>query len=99
MAKVRTEITDGVGVITLADPTTLSAATVDIMQALRGAFETLTYGSEARAILITGEGRGFCSGANFDLLEQATKAAGGPEVKNLHWYAFSAITFAVRPSP
>ncbi len=50
MAKVRTEITDGVGVITLADPTTLSAATVDIMQALQGAFETLTYGSEARAI-------------------------------------------------
>ena len=61
-AKIKTAIDGGVGIITLSDPGTLNAAGVDLMNELTLAFETLAYGDEARAIVITGEGRGFCSG-------------------------------------
>ncbi|HEY8617748.1 enoyl-CoA hydratase/isomerase [Phenylobacterium sp.] len=63
-AKVKTSVEDKIGVITLSDPGTLNAAGLDLMGELRAAFEEFAYGDEVRAIVITGEGRGFCSGAN-----------------------------------
>jgi 2-(1,2-epoxy-1,2-dihydrophenyl)acetyl-CoA isomerase len=63
-AKVRIEVRDGVGIITLDDPTTLNAAGVELMADLTHAIDQLQGDPEARAIVITGEGRGFCSGAN-----------------------------------
>jgi enoyl-CoA hydratase/carnithine racemase len=63
-AKVKTTVDAGVGIITLSDPGTLNAAGLDLMAELTAAFEDFAYGDKARAIVITGEGRGFCSGAN-----------------------------------
>ena len=55
-------LTDGVARIALNDPATLNAATEamggELLAALRKAR------GEARAVLLTGEGRAFCSGAN-----------------------------------
>src|SRR3989344_710003 len=62
--KVKTSVDDGVGIITLSDPGTLNAAGLDLMGDLTAAFEDWAYGDKVRAIVITGEGRGFCSGAN-----------------------------------
>jgi 2-(1,2-epoxy-1,2-dihydrophenyl)acetyl-CoA isomerase len=51
--------------ITLADPATMNAAGIDTAEELTQALEDATGGkSPARAIILTGEGRGFCSGAN-----------------------------------
>jgi 2-(1,2-epoxy-1,2-dihydrophenyl)acetyl-CoA isomerase len=63
-AKVRTEVRDRVGIITLNDPATLNAAGLDLMAGLLAAFEAFVADPGVRAIVITGEGRGFCSGAN-----------------------------------
>jgi len=63
-AKVRTEVKDRIGIITLNDPATLNAAGMELMDGLTQAVETFIRDPEVRCILITGEGRGFCSGAN-----------------------------------
>lgn len=63
-SKVKTQVEAGVGVITLSDPSTLNAAGVELMGDLVAAFEAMTDDDAVRAIVITGEGRGFCSGAN-----------------------------------
>lgn len=54
-----------VGVITLADPQTLNAATAQMGEELHRALRAAAFGPEpVRAVILTGEGRGFCSGAN-----------------------------------
>src|SRR3978361_755146 len=63
-AKVRTEVRDRVGIITLNDPATLNAAGLDLMADLSRAFDAVVACRGGRAIRMTGEGRGFCSGAN-----------------------------------
>lgn len=62
MSKVRYALEDGVAVITMTDPATMNAAGVDTAQELTEAFGRAA--REARAAILTGEGRGFCSGAN-----------------------------------
>jgi 2-(1,2-epoxy-1,2-dihydrophenyl)acetyl-CoA isomerase len=63
-SKVKTHVEDGVGVITLNDPGTLNAAGLEVMEGLTNAFGQFLSDDAVRAIVITGEGRGFCSGAN-----------------------------------
>ena len=54
-----------VAVITLSDPATMNAAGVDTATELLHAFKSASVGPDrARAIVLTGAGRGFCSGAN-----------------------------------
>ena len=65
MSKVKVETTDGVAVVTLSDPATMNAAGVDMIVELNEALQKVATGADgARAAVITGEGRGFCSGAN-----------------------------------
>ena len=53
--------TDGdVAIVTLSDPATMNAAGMDMGAELIQAFKDC----DSRAIVLTGEGRGFCSGAN-----------------------------------
>jgi len=63
--KIKLAIEDRVATITLCDPATLNAAGIDTVKELADAFGRVA-GSEdgARAVVLTGEGRGFCSGAN-----------------------------------
>jgi 2-(1,2-epoxy-1,2-dihydrophenyl)acetyl-CoA isomerase len=63
--KIKTAVEDGIGIITLADPSTLNAAGVDSTAELQQAFaEFAKPESGVRCVVLTGEGRGFCSGAN-----------------------------------
>ncbi|SFK64728.1 enoyl-CoA hydratase/isomerase [Caulobacter sp. UNC279MFTsu5.1] len=62
--KIRLEAADGVTVVTLADPATLNAASLDMARELAHAFGAIAADEGVRAVILTGEGRGFCSGAN-----------------------------------
>lgn len=72
--RIRLSLEDGLAVVTLADPDTLNAASLEMVGELRHAFGRIAGGETgARAVLMTGEGRGFCSGAN--LSDPAAMAA------------------------
>jgi len=53
---------DTVVTIVMNDPSTLNAASISMVEELLEAFEQAA--DEARAIVLTGAGKGFCSGAN-----------------------------------
>ena len=55
-------VTDGVARISLNDPATLNASNEVMCTELLDALDRAT--TEARAVVLTGEGRAFCSGAN-----------------------------------
>ena len=97
--KVRTEVKDRIGVITLNDPATLNAAGIDLMDGLRAAFDAMVADPEVRAIVITGEGRGFCSGANLSGSggDRIVDAPGGPNQSLIQVY--NPFVSAVRKSP
>lgn len=62
---VKTSIDGGVAVITLNDPATLNAASDRLMAGFSEAAERFARpDSGARCLILTGEGRGFCSGAH-----------------------------------
>jgi 2-(1,2-epoxy-1,2-dihydrophenyl)acetyl-CoA isomerase len=63
--KIRVARDGAVAVITLDDPATMNAAGLDLAAELLEALGQAVFGaSPARALVLTGEGRGFCSGAN-----------------------------------
>ena len=63
--KIKVSVADNVAIITLADPSTMNAAGLDTATELADAFNRIALGEmPARAVILTGEGRGFCSGAN-----------------------------------
>lgn len=62
MAKAKYELQDGVALITLNDPATLNAISVEMTEELNLLFDRAC--AEARCVVLTGEGRGFSSGAN-----------------------------------
>lgn len=76
-AKIKTAIDDGVGIITLSDPATLNAAGLDLMDELKQAFGEME--DQVRCVVLTGEGRGFCSGANLSGRGGAAPANPDPE--------------------
>jgi 2-(1,2-epoxy-1,2-dihydrophenyl)acetyl-CoA isomerase len=99
-AKVKTALEGGVSIITLSDPSTLNAAGIDLMAELRSAVDQAIADPAVRAIVITGEGRGFCSGANLSgrgAAGDATAPSDGPNQSLLQTY--NPFVNVVRRSP
>ncbi|MGA8522463.1 MAG: enoyl-CoA hydratase-related protein, partial [Candidatus Dormiibacterota bacterium] len=57
-------VTDGVATITLTRPEQLGALTFDVYADLRDLLAELPHRGDARVLVITGTGRGFCSGGD-----------------------------------
>jgi 2-(1,2-epoxy-1,2-dihydrophenyl)acetyl-CoA isomerase len=74
--KIKLSVADKVATVTLSDPATMNAAGVDLVIELADAFGALATDPAVRAVILTGEGRGFCSGAN--LSGGGAGAGGGP---------------------
>ena len=63
--KIKLSSDGDVAIIAFNDPATMNAAGIDTAEQLTDAFRSVSTGEgAARAIILTGEGRGFCSGAN-----------------------------------
>jgi 2-(1,2-epoxy-1,2-dihydrophenyl)acetyl-CoA isomerase len=96
--KVRTEVQGKIGIISLNDPATLNAAGVELMDGLTAAFDGFVANPDVRAIVLTGEGRGFCSGANLSGGgSRITENPKGPNQSLLKVY--NPFVSAVRKSP
>ena len=57
-------ITDHIATLTLNRPEVLNALTLEIYAQLRDLFEDLRYADDVKAVILTGTGRGFCSGGD-----------------------------------
>lgn len=66
---------DGVATITLDRPDTLNSLTDDLMDDLSHALASAQADPRARVIVITGSGRGFCSGADLGGVRQPVEGA------------------------
>ena len=68
---------DHIAQITLNQPETLNALTYEMLQSFRTAAVDVAHDRDIRAIILTGAGRGFCSGANVLGGSADALAAGG----------------------
>src|SRR5437762_11861917 len=90
MAGVKQGRDGAVGILTLNEPESLNAMTPDLLGALAGAIGDMTADPSIRALVLTGEGRGFCSGQNLKAFESLGQdiVAG---VMKFYWPAFKAL--------
>ncbi len=77
---VRYEVTDAVATITLDRPETLNAMNDALMVDLHTALQKAVADTSVRVVVLTGEGRGFCSGADLSSIgDGCDEALGGTE--------------------
>lgn len=74
---VRFEVKDHIATITLNRPDKMNALNHSMRKELQDAFREVKYNSDIWIAILTGEGRGFCSGK--DLLEKTSKGFVGAE--------------------
>lgn len=90
-ATVLTELTDGVGTLTLNRPDAYNALTVELSHALERGVEDLA--QRARVIVLRGAGRHFCVGGDYKEMEQL-RAVGTDATRTL-FSAFLAACEAI----
>jgi enoyl-CoA hydratase/carnithine racemase len=61
-------VEDGVATVTLARPEKLNALTFEVYADLRDLLGELPHRGDARVLVLTGQGRGFCSGGDVDAI-------------------------------
>src|SRR2546421_8935154 len=90
MPGVKRERDDSVGVLTLDEPETLNAMTPDLLGDLAAAIGEMNEDAQVRALVLTGAGRGFCSGQNLKAAQiLGDDIAAG--VMRYYWPAFKAL--------
>ncbi len=72
---IKTSLENGVATLTLNRPDKLNAWNSQMMLDLRAAFEWTDQTDEVRAVIITGEGRAFCSGVDSSKADTPEKEA------------------------
>src|SRR5689334_7795089 len=70
------EVQDRIATVTLNRPDRLNAWTPVMEREVHAAMTEATADEEVRVIILTGAGRGFCSGADMSGLNQASQSAG-----------------------
>jgi 2-(1,2-epoxy-1,2-dihydrophenyl)acetyl-CoA isomerase len=96
-AKVKYELEGNVALITLNDPATLNAIAVDMTAELTDAFGRAV--NEARCVVMTGEGRGFSSGANLASGAPPTGDDGQPDLGGRLENTFNPFVTMLRDLP
>jgi enoyl-CoA hydratase/carnithine racemase len=89
---------DGVATVTFSRPDKLNALTFDVYADLRDLLAELPHRGDARVLVLTGEGRGFCSGGDVEEIIgelQRMPAAGLLEFTRMS----GAVVKAMRDSP
>jgi enoyl-CoA hydratase/carnithine racemase len=83
--EVLLEVSDGVAVVTLNRPAALNAYTAVMGLNLKKAMAAAAADDAVRAVVLTGAGRGFCAGADMNLLQNIApggRATQGPDFEH-----------------
>jgi enoyl-CoA hydratase/carnithine racemase len=80
---------DGVAIITLNRPQVLNAFTPIMIDEWVQAIEATKVDPEVRAVIVTGAGRGFCSGADVRSFREREHTDGNPVVDGRYWLQHS----------
>ncbi len=97
MAKVKYQQDGAVAIVTMSDPATLNAIAVDMTEELVEAFNRAA--SDARCVVLTGEGRAFSSGANLSSGAPPTDAEGQPDLGGRLEATFNPVVTMLRDLP
>jgi enoyl-CoA hydratase len=90
---------EGIVLLTLNRPERLNAITFQMFDELNEACVELTADDEARAVVITGSGRGFCSGLDLDEAETLPDMSPGEMMLGQERWAGSLIAIRELPQP
>jgi enoyl-CoA hydratase/carnithine racemase len=74
---IRCDVANGIATLTLCRPEKLNAFTVEMMNELLQAFDLIDADDAVRAVIVTGEGRAFCAGADLSAGAATFHAADG----------------------
>lgn len=92
--------TPGVVVVTLNRPERLNALNDELVEELRQTCTTITDNAEIRAVVLTGAGRGFCSGIDLRGFGPSAPAATAPVFDRLQFQEMmGALPVALRALP
>ena len=89
---------DGIAEITLNRPDALNAMTDGLMSGISEAIETVVKDQSVRVVILTGEGRGFCAGADLQNASQSAEPDSDLEGDNTFNAAMSAIAHCPVPT-
>jgi len=93
----------GIAMLTLNRPERLNAYTVEMGEAIVAAFREIELDETIRAVIVTGAGRGFCSGVDLDALKAPSKSpetdASGPRLGEEDFVTFFPQELLDFPKP
>ena len=93
------EVSDGIGRVTLNRPDRLNAWIPEFGQELRDIFEGPALDDDVRAVLMTGSGRGFSSGADLKAGFDPDPDDGGPNIRGELHNVYHPAIVAIRNLP
>ena len=76
---IATSLDDGILRVTLNRPDRLNALDKPMHKELRALYENIAHDTDARVVVITGAGRAFCVGADFQQMQDNLAAGGYPD--------------------
>jgi len=89
---------DGVALVTFSRPDKLNALTFDVYADLRDLLGELPHRGDARVLVLTGEGRGFCSGGDVEAIIGALQKMSAGELLDFTRMS-GAVVKAMREAP
>ena len=99
MEQISVDHEEGVTRITLNRPDRLNALTSVMSDELVEAFSALREDESVRAVVLTGAGRGFCSGQDLTEFEEAYRSGGRPDIREHLERAYHRLIPAIVETP
>lgn len=91
---------DGIAIVTLNRPARLNALLRETVAHFNAVLDELAADPACRAVILTGAGRGFCSGQDLEASNQRNQAGGSGVVEKLHWQQqFAGMGARIRAMP
>ena len=97
---LRVEISDQIGTITLDRPEKLNALSIDLHNEMVEAAAQLQADDDVRVVIVTGAGRGFCSGADLTARPgQLPRESQNQRMDEFGWVGHQALAFGQLDKP